>query len=782
MKHTTWPNQLFEEDPQVPLFSDLSSPLSHNLHLHEYINPSNNKIRYSAPETAIKSILESRRAFLASITSTGSNTTGNAKNVSQVEVENVVQTPGETGINNIKKRKISFKVKSTYNHNNRRPNNINVLTTLSANKVAQLTQKFNQLIHEEPKIARAVRRANSIKPRDTITSNSSSISNPASSIIIDGSLKKPSLKPKPIRLEEKKKPSVKRRTSSKKIKHEGVSNYKNKSIINHESDTIDGVTADEIKLQPIKDPSRKTPDYAHVGSVRATIEKFERRTSESSPDIPLNQPRKHSTISEKSSSVNVVNEANKKPIVPKPKVPEKTITAKTKNLVIKDGVRKMRIVKTENTNIKKSILKNISSKGNSEETVLEKKELILTEITKQKTDAEIRPNLKDVQNITPSELSKQESIKTVENEEIILETKQLPPQNYYNKTKSLYYERLKIAKTTISSQVLKMAISEDVKPNNSFLWRSRSTFNTYASIDYEEPEETSEILDTGQKPVEDENVENIYDTVDPPKEDIQNEEDEQKYQKILEKTDEILKVYKSNKILEYFPPKSDETEVQNGQENAYESFYSSNTNYEEPPLYEYPKMGTNISPSEDIYETVSIKGLPEQVDGKIFTKPLPKLPYSSLSSYSSGISERNNNLDKQQKKLLNSGDASSEEEIYSVVKESNCYETIYPSKSSPTQHNLHPPRYNSSQTQRYESYESIFYPSFNKTDNISSSGSNRGSIISCDQQSNSLYGKFDWNCEGGTPGSEISSSDRSDDWVDLSDPEFDDLQEPGLVV
>lgn len=60
------------------------------------------------------------------------------------------------------------------------------------------------------------------------------------------------------------------------------------------------------------------------------------------------------------------------------------------------------------------------------------------------------------------------------------------------------------------------------------------------------------------------------------------------------------------------------------------------------------------------------------------------------------------------------------------------------------------------QTNQANLYESIYISNYH--------ASNRNSIISHDQQSNSLYGRC-----GDKAGSDISFSDKSDDWVDVSD-------------
>lgn len=91
---------------------------------------------------------------------------------------------------------------------------------------------------------------------------------------------------------------------------------------------------------------------------------------------------------------------------------------------------------------------------------------------------------------------------------------------------------------------------------------------------------------------------------------------------------------------------------------------------------------------------------------------------------------------------------------------SNCYESIYSTRTTEG------------------AYESIYQL---KVENWST-GSNRDSLLSSDQQSNSLYGKafVVWS-EDAYKTVSLSSSERSDDWIDLSEGE-DGEREAGQEV
>lgn len=102
---------------------------------------------------------------------------------------------------------------------------------------------------------------------------------------------------------------------------------------------------------------------------------------------------------------------------------------------------------------------------------------------------------------------------------------------------------------------------------------------------------------------------------------------------------------------------------------------------------------------------------------------------------------------------------------------SNCYESIYTSESKSTVEDT--------------TYESIYGGQSRE-----GGGSSRDSLGSSDQQTNSLYGRASlvgWSDEGantysGKATSDLSSSDRSDDWIDVTDTEDNDNQQAGIIM
>lgn len=86
---------------------------------------------------------------------------------------------------------------------------------------------------------------------------------------------------------------------------------------------------------------------------------------------------------------------------------------------------------------------------------------------------------------------------------------------------------------------------------------------------------------------------------------------------------------------------------------------------------------------------------------------------------------------------------------------SNCYESIY-----------NPDTNVKKEVDVESNYESIYGC------NIRGTGSNRDSLVSSDQQSNSLYGRWgEHSIYIGKASSDLSSSDRSDEWIDVTDTE-----------
>ncbi|EFA09747.2 uncharacterized protein Exn [Tribolium castaneum] len=154
--------------------------------------------------------------------------------------------------------------------------------------------------------------------------------------------------------------------------------------------------------------------------------------------------------------------------------------------------------------------------------------------------------------------------------------------------------------------------------------------------------------------------------------------------------------------------------------------------------YEYCEGddGYEICAKENIYETLPPPLLPRRQQ----QEPLPPRP-PSRSSYCT---------------------------IQNPENVSNCYESIYNPESKSNE----------------STYESIYGCQ------IREGGSNRDSLVSSDQQSNSLYGRASlvgWGEDGTNPysgkaTSDLSTSDRSDDWVDMTDNEDNDNNNEIIII
>jgi hypothetical protein len=237
------------------------------LHLLEVPRGKNSSFLHS--QKLRENLSESRKAFLRSI--------GNDE-----EKEATVEPNHEP--RRTPAKKISFKIKKTASIYRRNPSSTPKMATINASKVAELTKKFNGMIHdknsilEQPKFREFVKRVNSQRSLD---SDKVARKTSAKSVV-----RKPSVKTKPANLDEKeivivkRKPVIKRKTNDQ--------------------------TCVSAKVDCVEASEQARPDTLSIGDgpqpppkpspVRAAIEIFERRNSESS--VP-------------------------NPIVPKPKVPER---------------------------------------------------------------------------------------------------------------------------------------------------------------------------------------------------------------------------------------------------------------------------------------------------------------------------------------------------------------------------------------------------------------------------------------------------------------------------
>jgi hypothetical protein len=142
---------------------------------------------------------------------------------------------------------------------------------------------------------------------------------------------------------------------------------------------------------------------------------------------------------------------------------------------------------------------------------------------------------------------------------------------------------------------------------------------------------------------------------------------------------------------------------------------------------------------EDIYETLPSSSPPPLLPRRQ-EEPLPPRP-PSRSSYCT---------------------------IQNAENISNCYESIYNPKDEKDSNN----------------YESIYGGPLRLDWDVAS---NRDSLVSADQQSNSIYGRSfagNWPNDDGLlykATSDLSASDRSDEWIDISDGEDDKITDEFVV-
>uniref|UniRef100_A0A1Y1JXM7 DH domain-containing protein n=1 Tax=Photinus pyralis TaxID=7054 RepID=A0A1Y1JXM7_PHOPY len=510
-------------------------------------------------------------------------------------------------------RKISFKCSKKPSFRRTAPNS-GKLAALNPNTVAELTSKFNEMLSdrvpilEQPKFARLVRRVNSLKATP-----------PAQVDITNKKVaRKPSVKIKPANLDDSKRPQ-------------------------HFSS--------QTNLELRQNDEKSAVKTETTGTVRATIQIFERRSSESR--TPENEVK------------TIVKELEK---VPKPKVPEKSPNIKTKDLVIKNGVKKLKALDIRD-------------------------------------DTSVNQFPVDSSNV-PKQIEGGDQEKKTDEEEVqILNIPLVMPRRCDSK-----YETLNLRKIhPTDSNTL-------VKPNTSFLWRQKSL---EAQTDWK----------------------SLYDAVGSASQDLKPEPPAIPPRPTsLNLAKRPLAPKAINKKKMPLPTEHDDTMyelVTGGHNYEYLSRYDANEQNADDgyecfdPIEESPKKPE----SEQIYETLPCRRKQEQ--------PLPPRPPSSI---------------------LQKGEAFS-----------NCYESIYQLSSK-----------NTNEETFSNNYESIYGCNI-QIDNWEL-GSNRDSMVSSDQQSNSLYSRSlsGWPNDGsiynGKAASDLSGSDKSDEWIDISDNEENSKSLSGLVI
>ncbi|KAF5283170.1 hypothetical protein FQR65_LT02682 [Abscondita terminalis] len=537
-------------------------------------------------------------------------------------------------------RKISFKCKKAPTYR-RSTVSTSKISTLNPNTVAELTIKFNELsekvsILEQPKLARLVRRVNSLKT--TVHEEG----------ITKKIVRKPSVKIKPVQEIDE----------LNKVRQRNIKNLKIS-----DSD----VCANNTYVKPAEIIPTASAVHSEKAqqtmNVRATIEIFERRSSQSETECKTlpKTPEK----------------------VPKPKVPEKNPNIKAKDLVVKNGIKKLKA-----RDMTCNVSEQVSSNDNETKTELEDEVQIL-----------------NIPLVMPRRCDSMYETLTLK------KVSPTPPPITESKSESV-----------ISSTC--------AKPNSSFLWRQKSQElqtsedwrSTYDAVGTTEeklippaipPRPTSLNLSKTKPiikkkmPLPSEVVEKIYEELDG-----------------NNKTDEDYDYSRSSQ--------SKYEDIEQKSDDGYECFET---------VVENTRV---IDNAEEIYEIV-----PYKKEGQVQApcgpqaKPLPPRPISR-SSYCT---------------------------IQDGENMSNCYESIYNMKSEESISN---------------NYESIYACNSTHNDHWESA-SNRDSMVSSDQQSNSLYSRSlsGWPNDDmyvGKATSDLSGSDKSDEWIDISDTEENPKNTSGFVI
>lgn len=251
-------------------------------------------------------------------------------------------------------RKVSFKIKNA-SASYRRPPLVTKTMTINSSKVSELTKKFNNLMNEgsngpvkQSKLARTIENlqtvsrcttSNSSTPSSTLSSSPnikivlrhrrsskrrghrkrcSSVDSIDKLILSEGS-------PAKIRIIRSKSDGTKMPKSPKK-------RLKNPNSCEQQSgsDSVDGSPAKPKVKESPKQSSVDIP--AETTAVKDVIKKFENEISAQASSVAVKRPN--------SQTLNVI------PVKEKPKVPEKKSSlVLTKNLVLKDGVPKIKSIK-----------------------------------------------------------------------------------------------------------------------------------------------------------------------------------------------------------------------------------------------------------------------------------------------------------------------------------------------------------------------------------------------------------------------------------------------------
>ncbi|XP_045785650.1 uncharacterized protein LOC123881112 isoform X3 [Maniola jurtina] len=357
-------------------------------------------------------------------------------------------------------RKVSFKIKNASASYRRPPLVTKTTMTITSSKVSELTKKFNNLMNEgsngsmkQSKLAKTIEHlqtasrcttSNSSTPSSTLSSSPnikivlrhrrsskrrghkkrcSSVDSVDKLILSEGSAAK-------IRVIRSKSDGTKIPKSPKKRLK-----YQDSSEQQSGSDSVDGSPA---KPKTNESPRQTVDIPAETNAVKDAIKKFENEISAQASTIIVKRPNNQSS--------NII------PIKEKPKVPEKKSSlVLTKNLVLKDGVPKIKSIKGVSNDSNINPIKQEES-TNKEPDSPKKKEPIYVR-NKFKTNY-------------------------IHSEKLPLHLVEIIQEDVNENSHSIFLEPItseSVAVTNLKEDNLYQDLDTPVAPNDSFLWRRKSS-------------------------------------------------------------------------------------------------------------------------------------------------------------------------------------------------------------------------------------------------------------------------------------------------------------------
>ncbi|XP_041977510.1 uncharacterized protein LOC121731895 isoform X2 [Aricia agestis] len=346
----------------VPFQAPISPPKERFSSINEarkaFLNPDGNKNISTQNKT--EPVLH--YAQLAITTESDERSTGGGKNVREIVNQHKNRIIQTSNMENTKKkiieqqqRKVSFKIKNASNSYRRPP--LVTTMTISSSKVSELTKKFNDLVSNDSNVSKKQSKLAKSIDLQSVSRCASSSSTPSSTLSSSPNIKIVLRQKRGSRRRNNKKRClsvdsidnlVLSESSKGKIrvirsKSDGtkipksprrISKSRDSSGQQSGSDSIDGTPTKQTKTLTTKTSAVKTlPENSlvTVNNVKDVIKKFESEIKEqliSSTQKPTTQT------------------PNRIPVKEKPKVPEKKSSlVVTKNIVLKDGIPKIKTMK-----------------------------------------------------------------------------------------------------------------------------------------------------------------------------------------------------------------------------------------------------------------------------------------------------------------------------------------------------------------------------------------------------------------------------------------------------